>query len=118
MEDVPFEPGSADLTPHARSIVEGYAELLARRPKRTLEVCGRATAADLESDRAPREAPQKPQLDAGAAAPALRDLAVERTRVVRRFLIERAGLSVDRVTTCPPEVDPESSATPRVVVSL
>jgi hypothetical protein len=100
VEDVPFEPGSAALNQQARTIVEGFAELLARRPRLALEVCGHATAADLgahggqqpvEGEPAGRAAgsagQEGPQPDAAAAMPALRDLALERTRTVRRYLI-------------------------------
>ncbi len=130
VEDVPFEPGSAELTQQARTIVESYAELLARRPRLTLEVCGRATAADLgahrgepaEGEPAGRAAgsagQEAPQLDAGAAMAPLRELALERTRAVRRYLISQAGLPSDRVTSCRPQVNPESSGAPRAEVSL
>jgi hypothetical protein len=129
VEDVPFEPGSADLTQQAQTIVEGYAELLTRRPRLTLEVCGRATAADLDAyggqpvEGSPggqvtgSATEEEPQPDAGAT-PALRELALERTRTVRRHLISQADLSADRVTACPPQVNPESGGAPRAEVSL
>ena len=74
-------------------------------------------SADLGANRQSMEV-EGPQPLAGTAKAGLRDLAVERTRTVRRYLISQAGLTADRITACRPQVNPESSGAPRVEVSL
>jgi hypothetical protein len=43
----PFEPGTAELAEQGETVIDSLGELLRQRPKLTVTVCGRATAADL-----------------------------------------------------------------------
>lgn len=120
VQDVPFEPGSADLSAQAQTVVEAYGELLKRRPKLSLSVCGRATGLDVGGQESLGLEPAGGGGDSAdeRATPQLRELALQRTRSVRRHLIEKQGLSADRVTTCRPQWDAESDDSPRAQVSL
>lgn len=142
VQDVPFDPGSADLTGQGQTMVEGYAELLSRRPKLSLQVCGRATGADFDAHAAssvtvsggdeagsgsgqpgaPSRQHDGPATEARPdpkdATPALRELAQQRTHAVRRYLVEEAGLSAERVSECRPQWNAQDGGEPRAEVSL
>jgi hypothetical protein len=94
--------------------------MLGERPKLSLKVCGRTTAGDLqqpaadEADRLTQATnkdkaiPETAQTGPGNAVPEkenalpqlLTELAVERQRTVRRYLINERGIEARRVPEC------------------
>ncbi|KPK55942.1 MAG: hypothetical protein AMS22_02875 [Thiotrichales bacterium SG8_50] len=134
-EPIKFEPGSAELDKASQKYLEELAQLLQNQPKLNLKFCGRATVADLEDVAGQAVAPpaaegekQPPPQDEKAAAArkalanehgaALRELAVERTKVVRRYLITEKGIESKRIAECRITFDAEDTGPPRVQVSL
>jgi hypothetical protein len=143
---VVFPPGSAELGDDGRAHADKVVRLLRERPKLSLAVCGIATAPDLEALQAGKSPPGSPPspaatgpgatptgpaaqpapapaaADPGAAAKDISDvlaqLAVERTRSVRRYLIEEKKLAAKRVRGCRPRFDARDSGPPRVEMSL
>jgi hypothetical protein len=115
----------------ARAYADKLVELLQSRPKLSLDFCGRSTAADLAA-KTGRPTPVvgqeiKPQDDAQAAkraraiekhSPELIELAVERTRIVRRYLISDKGIDAKRVAECRPTFDANDLGSPRVDIVL
>lgn len=126
-----FAPGSAELDENATAYANKLSDLLNDKPKLSLQVCGRATAADLEAAAgslpAAGDAANAEAVAAAAAARAelagqyetqLRELAVERTRAVRRYLINEKGVEAKRLGECRTEFSAEDTDPPRVMVSL
>jgi peptidoglycan hydrolase-like protein with peptidoglycan-binding domain len=130
-EPIKFTPGSAEMDQAARAYADKLVELLRSRPKLSLDFCGRSTAADLAA-KPGRPTPVvgqeiKPQDDAQAAkraraiekhSPELIELAVERTRIVRRYLISDKGIDAKRVAECRPTFDANDLGSPRVDIVL
>ena len=122
-----FPAGSSELDAVARHYLDELATLLQERPRLSLDVCGRATPEDFAAITLIRiELPADPKPDLIAQrqrllqthGPKLRDLAIERTRVVRRYLISEKGLKASQVGECRPVFHPDDSGPPRVEVSL
>lgn len=70
-EPVTFAPGDSELSVAAREYADSLVELLGQRPKLAIDVCGRATAADLAAlaaEAAAASAPGQQGAPAGAAA--------------------------------------------------
>jgi hypothetical protein len=103
-----FPPGGADMTAEQDAYAGQMAGLLAKRPKVSLTLCGRAVAADF--------AALYP--DAGgepdeAQSAALEELARARHEQVKDALVE-AGLDAARLVTCRAEASPSDPGEPRV----
>ncbi len=131
LEPIVFKPGAAELDEDGLRFADALARLLAERPKLSVTVCGVATAADFEAYTAGalrRRAPGDPTAvgPSGAriaavvqaARPALDELAVARTRALRRHLITGRGIAARRVAECRARYDPRDSGPPRVEVSV
>jgi hypothetical protein len=134
LEAIEFAPGSANLTITGRRYADDVAKLLEQKPRLSLKVCGRACAKDSKAlqvkaglARRDAEAGQRRDATSGAApmppmptdAPdeqALHELAVERQRILTRYLIERAGVDADRVSECRSTFDPKDKGHPRAEV--
>jgi len=129
-ESVAFAPGSAELDEAARVYADDIAEFLAKHPKLVLKVCGRSTAQDMQQFTGTGGAPVKSgQTEAaeqttqqgqqpGQATQALQELAIERKRAVRRFLITDKGTDAKRVSECRSTFDASDQGSPRVELSL
>jgi peptidoglycan hydrolase-like protein with peptidoglycan-binding domain len=133
-QPIEFQPGSAELDAAAKSYADDLSELLAERPKLSLNVCSRLTRQDLDELMAPDEtaASSSGSDDKGQAGPteskaeplsaeasqALSELATERQRVVRRYLVQDKGATAKRVGECRPKLEIDDQGTPRVEVSL
>jgi outer membrane protein OmpA-like peptidoglycan-associated protein len=147
-KDVPFAVGDATLSPQGEKIASNIAEMLKQRPKLRLRVCGRATAADFDaymaealgSKPAPAAAPDataqatpagSPQASAPAELPpasdqdvlekarsALTNLATERGRAVRRYVVDNLGISASSLGECLPVFDSTDQKPPRAKVTL
>lgn len=136
-EPIVFAAGSAELTAEGRAYADGLVELLSERPKLSLDVCGQATAQDLQallgsetkadSEKGPpagtpRPGDERAETDKPVASDALvlklMELANERTQAVRRYLITDRGIAPARIAECRASVDPEDSGPPRAEVSL
>ena len=133
-QPIEFQPGSAELDAAAKSYADDLTELLAERPKLSLNVCSRLTRQDLDELMAPDEtaASSSGSDDKGQAGPteskaeplsaeasqALSELATERQRVVRRYLVQEKGATAERVGECRPKLEIDDQGTPRVEVSL
>jgi hypothetical protein len=147
-KDIPFAPGDATLTPECEEIAGNIAQMLKKRPKLRLRVCGRATGADFDAYLAGALGPQataepaptdtaratpsaSAQADTPAEPPAesdqqllekarsaLTNLATERGRAVRRYVVDSQGISADSLGECLPKFDSTDQDPPRVKVTL
>lgn len=148
---VAYVPGSSVIGPKATSYVDSLVTLLTERPKLSVRLCGRATAADLANfaardvekrkaaqkraaakpkDRKKGASPSKPAAPLPkivpltgealiqAAQPKLAQLALNRTRSIRRYLIANGKALGGRVSECRSAFDPKDSNPPRVDVTL
>jgi len=130
---IEFAPGSAAIDETGRNLLDGVAALLVERPKLSLRVCGRSTDADLQTYSKAGAAPApptketkggtggaevKPAVDPAQAKQALNELAVERQRGVRRYLIQEKGADVNRIPECRATFDADDQGSPRVEISL
>lgn len=131
LDAIEFAPGSATLTQAHRRYADDVAKLAEQHPRLSLKVCGRATAKDVKAlalknqparrdigDGQPPEAKSSPTSVALAAADeqALHELAVERQRILTRYLIERGGIDPARVSECRSTFDPNDQGSPRAEV--
>jgi hypothetical protein len=131
LDAIEFAPGSATLTSAHRRYADDVAKLAKQQPRLSLKVCGRATAKDVGAmavgeQPARREAGnRKPtEVDSGPAPvpttaadeQALQALAVERQRILIRYLIERGGIDPARVSECRSIFDPKDRGNPRAEV--
>ena len=124
---VRFPPGSSQLDAAARKYLNELATLLQERPLLSLDVCGRTTPEDfaavtlikitLPPNPKPALVEQRQRL-IKTHGPKLRELAIERTQVVRRYLITDKGLKASQVGECRPVFDPDDTGPPRVEVTL
>jgi len=147
-KDIPFAPGDATLTPEGEELAGNIAQMLKKRPKLRLRVCGRATAADFDAymagalepqptaEPAPTDTAQatptaSPQAGTPPEPPAgndqqvlvkarseLTNLATERARAVRRYVVDSQGISADSLGECLPKFDSTDQDPPRVKVTL
>jgi len=147
-KDIPFAPGDATLTPEGEKIADNIAQMLKKRPKLRLRVCGRATGADFDAYMAGALEPQAtaepaptataqetpsgtPQAGTPAEPPAdsdqqllekarseLTNLATERGRTVRRYVVDSHGISADSLGECLPKFDSTDQDPPRAKVTL
>jgi peptidoglycan hydrolase-like protein with peptidoglycan-binding domain len=132
-ESIEFAPGSAELSEVAKGYAAALAQLLAERPELSLRLCGRATAQDMQavavdarsSARRPAGAGDQigdarvgPLPDQAQAEQALTELAAERNRAVRRYLIKEKGVAAGRVSECRSTFEAADRGSPRVEVSL
>ncbi len=126
-EPIPFKAGSSDLEKDALIYLNDLAELFKERPRLSLDICGRTTAKDfyaitlvsieLKPDAKPAAIEQRKKL-LETHGPKLRELATERTRVTRRYLINERGLNVKQLGQCRAIFDPDDSDPPRAEVKL
>jgi len=122
-----FSPGSSELNAEATKYLDELAILLKERPTLNLHICGRATpedfkeitkiTLDLPPDAKPEAVEQQQQL-LKTHGPELLELATERTRVVRRYLITDKGLKATQVGECRLSFNPDDTEPPRVMVTL
>jgi len=134
LDAIEFAPGSARLTQTGRRYADDVAKLLEQKPRLSLKVCGRADAKDRKalevkarlarrytqdgqrSDATSRAAPMPFTLIDAPDEQALHELAVERQRVLTRYLIGRAGVDAERVSECRSTFDPADQGHPRAEV--
>ena len=132
-ESIEFAPGSAEFSEAGKRNADAVAKLLAEHPKLSLKVCGRSTAQDMErfmaeaGAAAPPVAGGKDQTGQSKAEPVpesaqaeqtLAELAVERMRFVRRYLIQEKGADAKRVPECRSTFEAADQGSPRVEISL
>ena len=131
-EPIEFAPGSGELGEAGRRYADDIADLLAEHPKLSLKVCGRSTALDLghtgdgtrgvtqATDGTKREGDPAPEAVTVSeqVKQALAELAVERKRAVRRYLIEEKGADPKRVPECRSTFEAGDQGRPRVEISL
>ncbi|NKB20240.1 MAG: DUF748 domain-containing protein [Alphaproteobacteria bacterium] len=138
---IPFAAGASKLGPEAVKYAASLAELLDKRPKLGVRVCGRTTADDLAhfasqefKQRVAASKNKKPALGKPAikpqlfplegaalrkaALPSLSKLAVARTRAIRTYLLKQGKSVRGRVSECRSAFDPKDKGVPRVNVSL
>jgi hypothetical protein len=142
---VAFEPGAPALDAEGRAFLDALNEMLDKRPNLRIQICGRATAQDLQAYQANRQAgaapaqqpdaraqaqaPSQPppgaapvspgrEAEADAARPELQALAEERTRAVRRYLVEEGGVDAGRIGECRSTFDATDQGPPRVEIKL
>ena len=114
------------------------AQLLKERPKLRMNVCGRATAADLDAylatalaqKTAPQPAPTGAAQPASPAAPTaaqqelekarteLTELATKRGRDVQQYLVDEHGIKPGSVGECRSSFDATDQGPPRAELSL
>ena len=130
-EPIEFSPGSAELGEAGKRYADGVAKLLTEHPKLSLKVCGRSTAQDMEhvtieAGESPTaggkgetgRSSAEPGQDSAQAEQALAELAVERKRAVRRYLIQEKGADAKRVPECRSTFQGADQGSPRVEISL
>ena len=132
-ESIEFLPGSAELDEAGKRYADDLAKLMAEHPKLSLKVCSRLTAQDLDklmtsemtapssaTDNKTQANPTgaQPESLSAEAAQALTELAVERQRVVRRYLIREKDADTKRVGECRSTMETADQGTPRVEISL
>lgn len=125
-EPIKFKPGSTELDAAARKYVNELAALLQERPILSLNVCGATNAEDFfELTLIKINKPTKTQAAVDQRLkliethkPKLLELAGERTKVVRRYMITEKGLDAKRVGECRPKFDVDDKGPPRVDVTL
>jgi peptidoglycan hydrolase-like protein with peptidoglycan-binding domain len=132
-EPIEFAQGSAELDKAGRQRADAVAKLLAEHPKLSLKVCGRSTAQDMEQFMPEAGAAVPPAVDGKeltgqskaepAADPAqteqtLIELAIERMRVVRRYLIRKKGADAKHLPECRSTFQPTDQGGPRVEISF
>lgn len=133
LEPIEFAPGSVELGEAGKRYADDLVRLLAERPRLSLRVCGRSTAQDMqqfvfEADAAaPPAARGKDQAGAAEVRPVpdpleaeqtLIELAVQRQRNVRRYLIKEKGVDVGRVSECRAILESAEKGSPRVEIYL
>ena len=125
-EPIKFNPGSDKLDAEARKYVNELVTLLQERPILTLNVCGATNADDFfeltlirinKPTKTPAAVEQRLQL-IETHKPKLLELANERTRAVRRYMITEKGLDTKRVGECRPKFDVDDKGPSRVDVTL
>jgi len=128
---VPFETGTAELSTDGLTYLDEVAVRLQDRPKVRLLFCGFATRADLlpteddisasETELGEKAQPpghiQSPEPLSEEGRTLLLQLAEERSRTVRDYLVKEKGIGSERLYLCQPEVDTSKEAQPRVEVS-
>ena len=113
LQAIEFDAGSLALGPQAQDYIPKLAKLLGARPQLTLKLCGMASEAErqIESENKGKE----PEALTDAA---LLELARGRALAVKTEMIERHGVSAERLFVCHPAIGPERDATPRVELKL
>jgi len=133
LEPVLFAPGETAPLADQLKLMDGLGELMTKRPGVRVQLCGRATAADLAHQRALMpEVPTAentpatndtvteatpPEITAEIRA-ALVELAAERARVVKRFVISSHGIDATRLLECRPVFGETDSKQPRVEIRI
>jgi|GEM_PF-3460179 hypothetical protein len=111
LQPVTFEPGQATLDADDKSLISGLIRILKEKPNLSLQVCGRATGADMRavagSGGSMKETAQK-----------LQALADERTRVVRQAFADDKSIGGDRVSACRAAADASDQGPPRTEISF
>lgn len=134
-----FSKGSDELSPDAIEQLAKVAELLKKRPKVKLRLCGISTGAELKAAGVvppiiPLDAPDAELLltpptamakEIAETAPevmpgddGLLELATARSQAVITYLVDDQGIDPARLFDCAPRIETESGAKPRVAVSL
>jgi len=132
-EPIGFAPGSKELDAAGISNADDVAQLLAEHPGLSLKVCGRSTAQDMEhfmSQAAPVRLPAsgvkarpgqseaRPAQESDQAGQNMQELAIERMRAVRRYLIKTKGINAKRVPECRSIYETAGQYGPRVEILL
>jgi hypothetical protein len=122
-----FASGSSELSNEARKYLDELATLLKKRPTLSLHICGRATPDDfkevtlisikLPPDPKPEQIEERQRLLKTHGSKLL-ELATERTRIVRRYLITDKKLNATQVSECRLSFNPDDAEPPRVIVTL
>jgi peptidoglycan hydrolase-like protein with peptidoglycan-binding domain len=134
-EPIGFAPGSAELDQAGRRYADRLVEFLAQHPKLSVNICGRSTAQDLGKLAASADAPEpatakpkskaepaeagpadEPLAGSAQAAQLLEELAIERKRAVRRYLVNEKGLDAARIGECGSSFEAGDQGDPRVEI--
>ncbi|MDA0652452.1 MAG: DUF748 domain-containing protein [Proteobacteria bacterium] len=138
---IPFQVGTAMLDEAGETTARNLAQFLARRPKLSLRVCGRATRGDVEQYKTQILEQQKivQRLEKSVTSKAtkiskasaltvgeifesaknpLAKLALDRTRSVRNFLLAQDKNLKGRVSECRSVYNPKDKTPPRAEVTL
>jgi hypothetical protein len=117
---VVFAPMEKTLQPDAGAFVDALATALQQQNDLIIQLCGRATAADLEAilSRPPPERRKGEPWTPESARRPLEALAAERGRAVRRALVTDKGISAGRVGECRSSFDANDREPPRVEIMM
>ena len=112
-----FASGSADIAASQQDYINKIVALMINRPGLTITLCGVATQADkIASSVVEQHRDADAELAAEDLAAKLQILAETRGKVVTRRLVD-AGIAVERLFSCRPQVLADESA-PRLTISL
>ena len=136
-DPVVFANGSSELSPEGIDQLAKVAELLRKRPKVNIRVCGIATRSEKKAagvipplisvddpDAAILLDPNKPSEPKPATEESmpgdegLRELATARSQAVRTYLADDQEINRDRLVECAPRIEVEPDAKPRVSIGL
>jgi hypothetical protein len=119
VEPVPFAAGSAALADDGTAVADGVAAMLASKATLAIRVCGKGARADLAALRGldpaagePLEPPSEAEIER------VLELALDRGRAVRGYLVERHGIAAERIRDCRTTYSFDSDAPPRADFQL
>ncbi len=129
LKPIAFPAGETAPAPGELSFINRLGDLLTAKPTLNVLLCGHAVATDLAALRAKAPIPAQPQaqeqaqeqgpppVTAGERAQLI-EMAAERTRVVKRFLIAGHNIAPERLLECRPVFDEADGGDPRVEPQL
>lgn len=109
LEPIKFEAGKAELDDIDINYLQHVAELLSKRPKLRINICGNAVV----SDRAVLLEQGTIITDQDLLA-----LAKQRASVVKQYLVKQHTVASERLFLCNPEILPAADATPQAGLSI
>ncbi|NBB69578.1 MAG: DUF748 domain-containing protein, partial [Alphaproteobacteria bacterium] len=119
VEPVPFAAGSAALADDGTAVADGVAAMLAAKATLAIRVCGKGARADLAALRGLDPAAGEPlEPPSEAEVERVLELALDRGRAVRGYLVERHGIAAERVRDCRTTYSFDSDAPPRADFQL
>jgi len=119
IEPVPFDAGSAELSEDGAAVADELVQILAQKGTLRIRLCGKAAAADLATLRGLDPAAAEPLGDASQdEVNRMLELALERGRAVRAYLIERHDIAEERIGECRTSYSLDGTAPPRAEFQL
>ncbi len=115
-----FEPGSAELSSGNKKNLKKIAKLIADRPKLSLTVCAISAESDWQKMKTNllTEASLEESKQSVLRINTLLKLANERSKLVKRYIVDASKTNPSRIQACNSKVDQDVKAVPVIVLSL